>query len=378
MPDAAIAPAARDEAAAAFRPSTPCLTVDLDLLDANIAWLARHASRHGVNLRPHAKTHKCSAIARRQVDAGALGVCCATIDEAEVMAAAGIPGVVVTSPLVGEDKLARFADLVERARDARTVVDDADAAQALSETLARRGLRAGVLIDIDVGQHRTGTAPAGAGPLAARVAPMPGLRLDGLQAYAGNIQHIVDADERERAAAAVHSIVRGLRKELAHLLPSEPIVSGGGTGTHAFDAGAGVFTELQAGSYIFMDADYGGVQPAHAAAWPFGASLLLHTTVVSAPVAGEVTTDAGTKAFALNGPAPRVVTPGYGDVRYEFSGDEHGRVVVPASVAPPRIGARLACVVSHCDPTVALHDRIYGMRDGVVVETLPIDARGRR
>jgi D-serine deaminase-like pyridoxal phosphate-dependent protein len=357
---------------------TPCLIVDLDLLEANIAHMADLAGRHGVRLRPHAKTHKSSAIARRQIMAGAVGISCSTIDEAEVMVEAGIGGVLVTSPLVGPGKTGRFADLVARAPDTRTVVDDAAAVTQLAQALEAKGLVAGVLIDVDVGQHRTGVRPDRAVDMARVVASRKALRLDGFQAYAGNVQHIIDLTKRRAEALAVHAMVKRLRAELAPFLPENPIVSGGGTGTHAFDADGSPFTELQAGSYVFMDVEYGGTMPAGDGPWPFATSLRLLTTVVSAPVEGKATTDAGTKALATYGPLPRVLTEAYRDFSYGFSGDEHGFVTAPAGVAPPAVGTVLECVVGHCDPTVALFDRLYGIRQGNVVETIRIDGRGRR
>ncbi len=357
---------------------TPCLIVDLAALDANIARLAQVATSRNVNLRPHVKTHKCSEIARRQVAAGAIGVSCSTIDEAETMVEAGIPGVLVTSPIVGTGKIARFVELVARAADTRTVVDDAGMARALATALEARGLKGGVLLDIDVGQHRTGVHPDRAGDLAKAVAMHPSLRLDGMQAYAGNIQHIADGVQRKAAALRVQDTVRKLRRELAGFFPADPIVSGGGTGTHAFDAGAAVFTELQAGSYVFMDVEYGDTDPPDGESWPFATSLRLLTTVVSAPVQGRVTTDAGTKALATFGPPPRVTTEGFGTCSYGFSGDEHGFLTFSDGQVPPEVGTVLECTVGHCDPTVAMYDRLYGMKDGRLANILQIDARGRR
>lgn len=357
---------------------TPCLIVDLAGLDANIALLAQFAAQHGMNLRPHAKTHKCSEIARRQIAAGALGISCSTIDEAETMVEAGIGGVLVTSPIVGAGKIARFVALVAQAPDTRTVVDDADVARELAAALKAKGLAAGVFIDIDVGQHRTGVQPGDAYALAKAIAALPTLRLEGLQAYAGHVQHIVDATEREAKARGVQDVVWGLRAELAPFFGEHPIISGGGTGTHAFDAGASAFTELQAGSYVFMDVEYGNIGLPHDAAWPFATSLRLLTTVVSAPLKGQVTTDAGTKALATFGPLPRVLTEAFQDCVYNFSGDEHGRLTFANGQTPPSVGTRLECMVGHCDPTVAMFDRLYGMRDGRLAEVLQVDARSRR
>lgn len=295
-----------------------------------------------------------------------------------VMVSAGVPGILITSPPVGPQKIARYLALIEKAPDTRTVVDDAEPAKALACALGERQLRGGVLLDIDVGQNRTGIAPDSATELASAISAMPALRLDGLQAYAGHVQRVRDAATRRQAACVVHDMVGALRRRLAGLLPERPIVSGGGTGTHAFDADGSPFTELQAGSYIFMDAEYEDVEPVKGARWPFLTSLHLQTMVISSPRAGAVTTDAGTKAVAVNGPPPRIVTLPYTDFPYRFSGDEPGCVLVPEGAGAPPIGTLLECIVSHCDPTVALHERLYAIRGGQIVDVLAIDARGRR
>lgn len=358
---------------------TPALIVDLDALEANIAAMAERSRASGVALRPHVKTHKCSRLAQRQLAAGAIGLSCATLDEAEAMAAAGLGGILVTSPVVGEDKIARLVALVQRDAATAAVVDHPDNVDALGRAAREARVRLRVLVDLDVGQHRTGVATNDAAvALASRILGEASLELAGLQAYAGHLQHLVDRDERTAAAQAVKATVAEAREALRALGVARPIVTGSGTGTHEIDRLDTPFTELQVGSYVFMDEDYGRVAAADPVAWPFAVALCVRTTVVSVNVPGFVTTDAGTKAFALNGPPPRVVTEPWAGAAYAFAGDEHGRIRLAPGMPVPPLGTRLDCVVPHVDPTVSLYDRCYCARGGRIEETWPIDARGRR
>jgi D-serine deaminase-like pyridoxal phosphate-dependent protein len=359
--------------------ATPALVVDLERLEANIAAMAGRSRASGVALRPHVKTHKCSTLAARQLEAGAAGLSCATIDEAEAMAHAGLRNLLLTSPVVGEERIARLVALAWR--DARTiaVVDHPDNVDAIAQAAATAGLRLGLLVDFDVRQQRTGVASIEAGiALARRIRERSSLELRGMQAYAGHLQHVVDRAERSRLADAAKTTVARARDALVAIGVTEPIVSGSGTGTHDIDSRETPFTELQVGSYVFMDEDYGRVAAADPQPWPFSAALFVRTTVVSVNVAGFATTDAGTKAFALNGPPPRVVTAPWAGAAYSFAGDEHGRLALAAGMPVPPLGAVLECVVSHVDPTVCLYDRFYCRRGGRLVETWRVDARERR
>ena len=358
---------------------TPALVIDLAVLEANIRMLADRSRQQGIALRPHVKTHKCSTLAAMQVAAGAIGLSCATIDEAEVMAAAGLPGLLVTSPLVTRDKIDRLLALCRQHADIAVVADHPANVDALAAAVAAADLTLRVFVDLDVGQRRTGTATLeNAVALAHRIAVSNALTLGGLQAYAGHLQHIVDRRDREIQAQAAKQQVARVRDAIGQAGFRLPAVTGSGTGTHDIDSYDTPFTELQAGSYVFMDEDYGRLAALDRDAWPFSVSLFVQTSFVSINVPGLATTDAGTKAFALNGPAPRVVTPPYADARYGFAGDEHGCIALAAGSITPALGTQLRCVVSHCDPTVSLYDRFYCVRDGAVVDVWPIDARGRR
>lgn len=367
-----------DEPGSRLELNTPALVLDLDALERNVAAMAQAMRGFGRKLRPHVKSHKCLRIARMQIAAGAAGVCCATLDEAEIMAAGGIGGILITSPVTTAIKIARLARLLRRAPDTMIVVDHADNATALSAAAREAGLILPVLVDLELGFGRTGVPTVDAAEALARhVAACPSLSLRGLQAYGGQLQHTANHAERLALCRRAHRFVSEVAAQLAAIgLPPE-IVTGGGTGTHAIDGQEGPFTEIQAGSYVFMDAEYRDIEYGDTQDWPFHDALFVQTAVISTNVGGSVTTDAGTKAFALNGPKPRIVTPDLTDATYEYSGDEHGRVRLAPGIAQPRLGARIECVIPHCDPTVALYDVFHVVRGNALVDVWPVDARGR-
>jgi D-serine deaminase-like pyridoxal phosphate-dependent protein len=359
--------------------NTPALILDLDALERNVARMAATMASLGRALRPHAKSHKCSRIAQLQIGAGAVGICCATLDEAEVMAACGLRGILITSPVTTRDKIDRLMALVACAPDTMIVVDNARNVEALSQAAQSSGVVLPVLIDIDLGFGRTGVLTHDAvEELARRMLVSRGTRFAGLQAYGGHLQHIPEYSVRCEQARAAAAFVAGAVERLRACGISVPLISGGGTGTHAIDGQAGPFTEIQAGSYIFMDADYNAVAYDTEHSWPFEVSLFVQTAVTSSNVAGTVTVDAGTKALALNGPRPQVATASLAGSTYEFSGDEHGRIKLAAHCETPLLGERIELVVSHCDPTVAHYDLYHCVRGNTLVAVWAIDARGRR
>jgi D-serine deaminase-like pyridoxal phosphate-dependent protein len=362
------------------RLDTPALLIDRAALDRNIAAMAAHARAVGVALRPHAKTHKSLAIARRQLEAGALGICCATLGEAEVMVQGGIPCVHITSPQVTDAKIARLAALNGAShKGLSVVVDDAANLAALDRAARGSGRRLDVLIDFDAGQGRTGVATEAAlRSLIHAALAAEGLAFCGIQSYSGNLQHIpVRTERRARALAAVEALgamVARLRGEGIAV----PIVTGGGTGTFDLDPEGRVFTELQVGSYVFMDVQYRQALADGRNAMPFETALFVTTAVVSANHHGYVTTDAGLKAFATEGPAPELATGAPPGSRYEFFGDEHGRLVLPPGAQQPPPATRIECVTPHCDPTVNLYDVYHVVAEDRLVEIWPVDARGKR
>jgi D-serine deaminase-like pyridoxal phosphate-dependent protein len=347
--------------------------------------MAEFCRNKGIALRPHAKTHKSVRIAERQIAAGAIGICCATIGEAEVMVAGGIKGVHVTSPQVTPSKVARAVALNLAAVDGfSVVVDHPQNVADLSAAASAAGRTLDVLVDFSAGHHRTGAATVeDAIALAQAVDAAAGLRLAGLQSYYGNLQHIADRAERQEKTRRQLAILAGLVGTLQAAGLAVPVVTGSGTGTHDFDADAKVFTELQAGSYIFMDVDYARALRDGVNALPFETSLFVQTAVVSVASASlpgsHVTTDAGLKCFATEGPKPEVMSGGPPVASYDYFGDEHGRLSFPPGTGPvPALGERVELVTPHCDPTVNLHDFYHVIRGDTLVDIWPVDARGKR
>jgi len=360
-----------------WRLNTPSLILDLDLLDENIARMARLCAEQNIALRPHAKTHKSIEIARRQLKAGAIGICCAKLGEAEILAAGGIDSLLVTSPVVSPEGCRRLAPLNRLCPDLMIVTDSAKNARDLAAAGAASGRPLKVLIDLDVGQHRTGIAPGGgAVALAEAIAAMPDLSLAGIQGYAGHLMHVHDRSAREAGTFAAMDALAGMRAALEARGFACPIVTGGGTGTFDLDPRAGVLTDLQAGSYLFMDGQYEDVWETDVADAPFRTSLFVQMTVISANRPGFATTDAGLKSFATDAGVPRIVGGASAGTRYLFRGDEQGGLELgPGHALEP--GAVITCAVPHCDPTVNLYDHYHVVRDDTLIDIWPIDARGR-
>jgi len=359
---------------------TPALVVDVDLLDANIERMADQARTAGVDLRPHVKSHKSAFVARRQLEAGATGLSCAKLSEAEALVA-GLAddgydrrvSILLTSPLVGEAPSRRAADLARHC-DLLVVADDPDGVDELARALALEGTRATILCDVDVGLGRTGvTDVAQALAVAQRAVDAEALDFCGVQGYGGHLQHIHGRRERRAATQQSMDRLRGVVDALESADYEITVVTGGGTGTAGLDLAIGVLTELQPGSYVFMDRQYHdalGDDPEGR----FDQSLTIETTVVSAHYDGFVTVDAGLKAMATDAGAPRVLWPAEaGD--YHFFGDEHGRVTCDPGRALHR-GQRVALMPAHCDPTVDRYDHLWLTRGDEVVGVAEVTARG--
>jgi D-serine deaminase-like pyridoxal phosphate-dependent protein len=363
---------------------TPALCIDIDAMERNIAAMAALCRDKGIALRPHAKTHKSVRIAEKQQAAGAIGICCATIGEAEIMASGGIAGIHVTSPQVTPSKITRAIVLAGAERGFSVVIDDPKNLADLDAAARKTGKILDILVDYSAGHHRTGAATEEDVMVLARAAQRAeGLRFRGVQSYSGNLQHIADRAERQAKAKQRLSVLAALVATLRDSGIEVPIVTGSGTGTHDFDAETNVFTELQAGSYVFMDVDYIKALKDGRNALPFETSLFVQTAVVSANGAkipgGYVTTDAGLKSFATEGPKPEVMSGGPPGSTYAFAGDEHGRLFfLPGTTPIPRIGERIELVTPHCDPTVNLHDFYHLVRGDTLVDIWPVDARGKR
>ena len=346
---------------------TPALLLDLDAVERNLDRMAALVAATPVKLRPHAKTHKTARIAQMQLDRGAIGVCCAKLAEAEVLADGGIAELLITTEIVGAEKVRRLIALARRAH-ATTVVDDARAAAALSAAAQAAGVQLDVLVDVDVGQHRTGTAPGDAAVALGRaVAAMPGLRLRGLQGYEGHVQHITAPEERRAANAASMALLCSTAAAFTAAGLATDIVTTGGTGTALFSAGFDAVTDVQPGSYVVMDSQYGDVQGIG-----FENALTVLATVLSVRD-GWAIVDAGRKSLSDDGGPLRALGV---DAEVRLAGDEHGKLLF-AGAPSLALGAAVRFVPSHCDTTINLYDEYVVHRSGTVLERWPIVARGR-
>lgn len=355
---------------------SPALVLDLDALQANIATMSDHARKAGVSLRCHAKCHKSPEIARLLAAAGAIGPACATIAEASAMARNGLRGILVTSPITALSARLRLQSLLARDADLCVVVDSPAAVQFAADAAANASRRLGTLVELDVGVGRTGCVEVSdALALARTIAANENLRFAGVQAYWGNLQHVADFGERaERVslqARRLSALIDALRGE--DFAPE--IVTGGGTGTSWIDPDLGLFTEIQPGSFLFLDSCYATVhlrpgQP------PFTPSLFVAATVVTANRPGRIIVDAGLKAFATDSGKPLPVRGAPKGATYTFMGDEHGAIDFSPDQPSPHPGDLIELLTSHVDPTVNLHGEYHVRQGGTFIGRWPIVARG--
>lgn len=357
---------------------TPALVLDLDVLDANIASLARHAATHGYQLRPVAKVHKSVDIARRQIAAGGIGVCCSTLAESETMVDAGIPGVLLFTPVVTGPKLERLAALNARADGLVVACDDAANVAQMAEAARRSGRPLTVLVDVEVGGRRTGLADEEAAVrLAHRIAETEALELGGLQGYVGDHQNTVDYDRRRARSRELLQPLARLVERLTVEGLAPRIVSGGGTGTHDFDHELGVLTELQPGTYALMDVNYRDVVMRRDDPHPFGLALTVRTTVISRAQPGFAITDAGLKeldaTFGMEHPA--ILRGAPEGAIYSLVGDDMGRVDLPAGSGPPSVGDAIDVLPAHCYQTLCMYSHFHVVQGDTLVDIWPVSAR---
>ncbi len=361
---------------------TPALIVELDAFERNIARMAEKVAamrasggNPALRLRPHAKTHKSPDIAARQVAAGAAGVCVQKVAEAEALVDGGITDVLVSNEVVGRSKLERLAALARRATIA-VCVDHPDNARALSASMVAAGATIDVLVEIDVGAGRCGVPPGEpAAALAQQVAALPGLRFAGLQAYHGSAQHLRTVAERQQAIGGAVAKAAQTRALVEALGIPVPRITGAGTGTFELEGASGVYTELQAGSYIFLDADYARNQAASGSTFAeFEHSLFILATVMSRPVPGRAVCDVGHKASSSDSGYPTV--PDIEGASYVGASDEHGVLRLDRPEVALAIGDKVRLIPGHCDPTVNLHDWFVGVRNGRVESLWPVSGRG--
>ena len=357
---------------------TPALVLDLDIFESNLDKMQQHVQKHGLGLRGHTKMHKSPIIARKQIENGALGVCAATVSEAEVMLAGGVDNILITSPVVTADKIARVIAMAAHSAELRIVVDHIKGAEQFNAAAEQAGVHLKVLIDLDPGMGRTGIA-CGDPALALGqyiVDECPCLRFSGLQMYIGNCMHIKGFEKRR--AKYVELLAPGI--ETRALFQANGIVvdvfSGGGTGTFDIEPGIGALTELQAGSYAFMDVEYRDIGGQVGELFDaFEPSLFVLVTAISQPQTRLITVDAGYKSFASDSVAPQ-----FRDIEgvvYHWGGDEHGIVRLNNPSRDIQLGDRLTMLTPHCDPTVNLYDFYFPYRNGLVEEIWPISARGK-
>ncbi len=357
---------------------TPCLVLDLDILERNLQKMQAAVDNAGKNMRPHAKTHKCSSLAKKQIETGAIGVCAAKVSEAEALVKAGLGGILITGPVPTPGKIKRLVQILAESPSLMTVVDDQESVALLDAALRERGLSMDVLLDVDVGLHRTGVSPKGALELADTILSRQTLRLRGIQAYAGQVQHILSYDARKTASHQCLQEAVPVFKELLARVETCTIFSASGTGTFDIDLAIPEVTEVQVGSYVCMDAEYLGIGSAENPTQftSFGPALRLLTTVISANQKGFVTVDAGLKSLYRDGGKPQVIGSESSGMEYNWFGDEYGMISGPDHSEIPPIGTVLELITSHCDPTINLFDRFYLTRGTEVIGIWPIDLRG--
>lgn len=357
---------------------TPCLILDLDMLEKNLFSMQAAAVRAGKQLRPHAKTHKCTDLARMQMKAGAVGICAAKLSEAEKLVKAGLEGILLTGPVVTAQKIERLAALRAASPSLIAAVDNPESVAELNAASKARGLVMDVLLDVDAGLHRTGVPPAGAADLAEYIAGSRNLRLRGIQAYAGHVQHIRSYGERKSASLSCMREAVNIFRRLKDSVPGCDIFSASGTGTFDIDASIPEITEMQVGSYVCMDAEYRGIGSAGDATQftAFDPALRLLTTVVSSSHRGFVTVDAGLKTLYRDGGLPQVFKPAGAGLTYDWFGDEYGRITSSDPSVKLSPGTVLELIPAHCDPTINLFDRFVLLRNETVAGELAIDMRG--
>ena len=353
---------------------TPSLILDLDVFERNLERMQSLADRAGLRLRPHAKAHKCPDIALAQVARGAVGVCCQKVSEALPFVRAGIGDVHISNELASPAKARMLAALARHARIS-VCVDDARQVTALAQACGEAEASVTVFVEIDVGQGRCGVADADAAlRLVEQIAMHPMLRFGGLQAYHGGAQHRRARAERREAAAQAAGRTGAVVARLQAAGAACEVVTGGGTGSVEFDLASGVYTEIQPGSYVFMDGDYGRNEWDPATG--FGHSLFIASTVMSVAPATRVVLDAGLKSMAVDSGLPLVWQGESRALRYVAANDEHGIVECDDAATRPGLGDQLLLVPGHCDPTLNLYDELVGIRDSKVECVWPVAARG--
>ena len=359
---------------------TPALLLDEDALTRNIARMADFLGARGKGFRPHAKTHKCPEVAARQLAAGAVGVCAAKVSEAIVLARAGIQPILITSPVTTRQKADLVTALVAGGSNVQLVVDSQMGASVLDESAKARGVSVEVLIDLDPRLGRTGVREQAdvlklADWLRSNRRAGGALELVGVQHYAGQVMHIAGHEARREKSLICWKSAVAICKALRDAGHALRIITGCGTGTYDIDCDVAEVTDLQVGSYVFMDQQYIDVGGRSGPRLDdFEVSLTVATTAISQPVSGMITVDCGFKGFASESIPPTAID--LPDAKYRFAGDEHGMLILGQGAQEPLLGKRINFVTPHCDPTVNLYDYYWVHRDGYVHALWPVSARG--
>jgi len=356
---------------------TPALLIDLDIFEHNLQALANYMKSRPVTFRPHAKAHKSPAIGKLQLASGATGLCAAKLGEADVLVRGGIRDVLITAEVVGPLKIQRLMGLLAITPDVKAVVDSEQNAIDLSTAALASKRKLKVAIDVNVGQNRTGLGtPEDVVALAQIIAKQKGLDLIGLQGYGGNNQHVMGFENRKAREVSSNEKVVAARHALEKAGFAVQMVSVGGTGSYNIDADFPGVTEIQPGSYVFMDSHYNKIggrdQPDFS---EFGNSLSVLTTVISRAVSGRAIVDAGGKALSTDESVPEPI--GLTGATYGVAGDEYGALRLQNPSRDLKVGDQLQIMPGHCDTTVNLHNVFFGVRKGVVEHVWPIEGRGR-
>ncbi|MEX2541972.1 MAG: alanine racemase [Trueperaceae bacterium] len=357
---------------------TPALVVDLDVMDTNIERMAKMAAAHGVQLRPHIKTHKSPWIARRQIEAGAVGVTVAKLGEAEAMASGGIEDILIAFPLVGESKLRRLEQLMKRVPRVAVSLDDLRVAEGLAEVGRRLGRPVPVYLEIDTGLGRVGVASGGpALELAKAVADLEGVQIAAVMTHGGHVGAETTPEALERASRQQAQALVAVAEEIRSNGIEVPVVSPGSTLAAPYEADTPGVTEIRPGTYVFNDSN----TIARFQAAPEDCAAYIIATVVSRPVPERAVVDAGSKSFGADAKVDRSGEPGLvvdrNDARLVRASEEHGVLELDPS-SDLAIGDRVAIVMNHVCPVVNLYDTLIGVRDGRVEREIPVEARGRR
>jgi D-serine deaminase-like pyridoxal phosphate-dependent protein len=348
---------------------TPALVLEHAVFERNLSRMMQAVG--DVRVRPHAKSHKCPAIAKRQLERGAVGICCQKLSEAMVFAQAGITDILLTNQVVGQAKLAHLADLAQSIR-LGVLVDDTHHVKALAQAMVHKTRAIDVYIEVEVGGQRCGVLPSDVVDVAQVIDASDQLRFAGLHAYHGAAQHYREPRQRQAAIDQACDVVRQVIGELRQIGIETPCITGAGTGTFWLERDSGLYTELQPGSYVFMDRDYAD-NTAAADDVRFEHALFVYSTVMSVSHPEFVVVDAGLKSLSVDSGMPSIADEL--GLTYARASDEHG-VIQTTKGKRPDLGQTLKLIPGHCDPTVNLYDDLIVVADGKVIDIWPIAARG--